>query len=232
MKNLSLEPSGNPPVSQANAKENKRDTAGIYAGFSSVCQDPAAPKKLDQRVRMTRKLFRQALTDLLREKPLQSITVKELCATAGVNRGTFYTHYTDLYNLMEQMEEEVYRELQEALQLLAEGSPECPTPFSLYMAVMGFIRKNSDMCAFLLSEHGDRTFLSKLFDVGREACIAAYAERFPQISLEDLNLFYDFVSSGCLGVFRKWIAGGMVPSETVVAQSLERIIAGAQEFLR
>ena len=41
----------------------------------------------DQRTRLTRMLIRQAFTSLLREKPVQSISVKELCERAGINRG-------------------------------------------------------------------------------------------------------------------------------------------------
>ena len=46
----------------------------------------------DRRTRVTRLLIRRAFTELLRRKPIQSITVKELCEEAGINRGTFYLH--------------------------------------------------------------------------------------------------------------------------------------------
>lgn len=220
--------------SRAFSPEHSAGGTGSNSPVSSLRKEPEKSRKIDQRVRMTRKLFRQALTELLQEKNLQSITVKELCEAAGVNRGTFYAHYADLYDLMEQIEDEIYEELQAALRILDESKsrPEGPTPFSLYAALMGFIRKNSDMCAFLLSEHGDRTFLGRLFEAGREACIQAYKEGFPSASREDLELFYDFVSSGCVGILRRWIGNGMVPSETSIAQSLEAMITGAQAFLR
>ena len=47
----------------------------------------------DQRTQLTYSLLRQAFTDLLKQKPIQRITVKELCQKAGVNRSTFYAHY-------------------------------------------------------------------------------------------------------------------------------------------
>ena len=50
-------------------------------------------KKEDGRVRITRQMIRTALLNLLREKPLQHITVRELCEKASINRGTFYAHY-------------------------------------------------------------------------------------------------------------------------------------------
>ena len=53
----------------------------------------------DHRSRITRLLIRRALTELLRQKPLQSITVKELCEVAGINRGTFYKLFTQRFGM-------------------------------------------------------------------------------------------------------------------------------------
>ncbi len=57
-------------------------------------------------------LIRGAFTDLLRQKPIQNITIKELCERAGINRGTFYSHYTDIYDLRDNIEDEMTREFQ------------------------------------------------------------------------------------------------------------------------
>ena len=69
----------------------------------------------DRRVRRTKARLRQALAQLLLEKDLSSITVRELTDLADVNRGTFYTHYRDLYDMLEQMEQEMFQELEDML---------------------------------------------------------------------------------------------------------------------
>ena len=69
----------------------------------------------DHRVRVTKLLIRKAFTSLLSEKPIESITVKELCALAGINRGTFYTHYQDIYELLGEIEEAMVSEIDAAL---------------------------------------------------------------------------------------------------------------------
>ena len=56
----------------------------------------------DRRVRRTRAQLRRALTELLEEKDIRSVTVRELTERADVNRGTFYAHYSDIYDLVEQ----------------------------------------------------------------------------------------------------------------------------------
>ena len=61
----------------------------------------------DHRTRVTKMLIRRAFMDLLKVKPMQSISIKELCEKAGVNRGTFYAHYASVHDLLKQMEDEM-----------------------------------------------------------------------------------------------------------------------------
>ena len=56
-------------------------------------------EKLDPRVIRTRRYLQDALLTLLTDKPLQSITVKDITDEATLNRATFYLHYTDKFDL-------------------------------------------------------------------------------------------------------------------------------------
>ena len=49
---------------------------------------------------MTKHLFRTALIELMQEKPFHKITIKEICEQADLNRTTFYLHYTDQTQLL------------------------------------------------------------------------------------------------------------------------------------
>jgi AcrR family transcriptional regulator len=68
----------------------------------------------DPRVRRTRKLLQQALSELLSEKELSSISVQDIAARADINRATFYTHFDDkfallTYSVQEQFKDELNR---------------------------------------------------------------------------------------------------------------------------
>jgi AcrR family transcriptional regulator len=65
----------------------------------------AQVKKEDRRVRRTKKLLTQALTELMQQKQVKEITVKELTDLADMNRGTFYLYYKDIYDMLESIEE-------------------------------------------------------------------------------------------------------------------------------
>lgn len=62
---------------------------------------------MDRRKRKTETAFKEALFHFLEKKELNRITVRELCEYADMNRGTFYLHYLDIYDLMERTEQEM-----------------------------------------------------------------------------------------------------------------------------
>src|SRR5699024_7000569 len=70
----------------------------------------------DLRTRSTRQVITDACLQLLRQKPVERITVKEVCALAQINRSTFYRQYKDCFDLMEQLEQRGLELLEELLQ--------------------------------------------------------------------------------------------------------------------
>ena len=73
-----------------------------------------------QRQTTTKSDLRNALSKLLLQQPFESITIRQLTETAGINRGTFYLHYVDKYDMFEQMKMDMMQELDS---LFVEGSP-------------------------------------------------------------------------------------------------------------
>ena len=67
-------------------------------------------KRQDSRTIQTKALIKQTLLDMLKKTAFDKITVSELCKIAGINRGTFYLHYCDLWAVLEELEEEALRE--------------------------------------------------------------------------------------------------------------------------
>ena len=113
----------------------------------------------DRRTRLTKSLIRRAFTDLLAEKSLQRITVREVCQRAGVNRSTFYAHYTDLYDLLTRIEEEMLEDFQQALApLLDPQLEEFPTPLQITTEIYRCLKENADVCTVTLGENGDKDF--------------------------------------------------------------------------
>ena len=70
---------------------------------------------MDLRIERTRKCIKDAFIDLRKTKPIEKISVKELAALACINKATFYSHYTDIYDLSEQLENETISSIVEKI---------------------------------------------------------------------------------------------------------------------
>ena len=72
--------------------------------------------KTDARVRYTKKVLRESLLYFLQFKSITEISVKEVCERAEINRATFYKHYKDCCDLLEQIcSREMAQQLHRAL---------------------------------------------------------------------------------------------------------------------
>ena len=78
-------------------------------------------KKIDQRVRLTQHLLKNALVQLMQEQHISKISIRAICEFAGINRSTFYVHYTDQYDLLKKVEQEVLDNLELFKALLSEN---------------------------------------------------------------------------------------------------------------
>ncbi|GAA0594388.1 TetR/AcrR family transcriptional regulator [Virgibacillus siamensis] len=67
--------------------------------------------KQDLRIIKTQENLRYALLKLLKSKPLESITIAELCRLAKINRGTFYLHYKDVHGVFKHYVEVIVEDL-------------------------------------------------------------------------------------------------------------------------
>ena len=169
-----------------------------------MAQSNEAPqKKEDRRVRRTKKLLTQALTQLLQEKQINEITVKELTDLADMNRGTFYLYYKDIFDMLEKIEDGLFEALDEIVSLHEHDDVSQQTK-PILLDLFRFIEENQEMCRVLLSPHGDMNFLHRLNKVVREKCLQMWPneEEKKDVTFE---YHYSFVVYGCVGVFRAWL---------------------------
>ena len=161
-------------------------------------------KKEDRRVRRTKKLLTQALTQLLQEKQINEITVKELTDLADMNRGTFYLYYKDIFDMLEKIEDGLFESLDEIVSLHEHDDVARQTA-PILLDLFHFIEDNQEMCRVLLSPHGDMNFLHRLNEVVREKCLRAWPNIRKEKGEADFDYHYSFVVFGCAGIIRAWV---------------------------
>ena len=85
---------------------------------------PSALPHPDLRIRRTRKLLTQALIELSAERPLETITVRDLTERAEVGYATFFRHYASIEDLLRGALQDLQSDLFELLPPLAGTAPE------------------------------------------------------------------------------------------------------------
>ena len=177
----------------------------------------APQKKEDRRVRRTKKLLTQALTQLLQEKQINEITVKELTDLADMNRGTFYLYYKDMFDMLEKIEDGLFEAL-DAIISLHEHDDVSQQTKPILLDLFHFIEENQEMCRVLLSPHGDMNFLHRLNEVVREKCLKAWPDIRKEKGEADFDYHYSFVVFGCAGIIRAWVNRNCPESAEIMAE--------------
>ena len=171
-------------------------------------------EKIDRRILKTKERIRDVFIELLSEKPLKSITVKELTGRADINRATFYLHYNDVFDLLEQLEHEII----EQFEIICESFNQVFTDeefVDVFVRLLEFIRDNNKLCSAHLALNGERGLCEKLVKTVTDRCFdrqqyTAYG--------------FAFVLAGTGGVIYEWIFGGMNESSRTVAEQTLSII--------
>ena len=178
----------------------------------------------DHRTRVTKMLIRRAFTDLLRVKPVQSISIKELCEKAGVNRGTFYAHYQSVHDLLVQMEDEMLAEINEVLSALLPADGKDVSSLRISTELFQCLKDNADLCIVTLGDFGDKSFAHAHAQHGLGEVLWRLLPLLPRRLSQEIAYFYAFVSEGCIGLLRRWLREGMTTSAEDIAALAEKLM--------
>ncbi len=154
-------------------------------------------EKTDRRVKYTKALLKGALVELLKDHHISKISVTTLCDTADVNRSTFYSHYTDQFDLLRQVEDEVMSNLKNYLEQYVDD--RMPITEQNLKGILEYAKANSDLFAVLLGENCDHAFHNDLMQLVKLIPF--------QYNAADSKKEYllTFAITGCISVLYKWL---------------------------
>ena len=176
----------------------------------------------DLRVRRTHKLLWEALMAELSERPIEEITVSDICERAMVHRTTFYKHYEDKYALLEQGIRQMYDDL------LAEEEHLPPSAYSVEHPPPYFIRlfehaaQHQRFYKLMLCGEGIGRFQKLLKEYITEVVSAKVGELPPANHLfaVPIDMHAHFVSGATLSLMAWWLEHDMPYSPHQMAQYL------------
>lgn len=160
---------------------------------------------------------RQNLIDgfwaLYGEKRIEKITVKEITQRAGYNRGTFYEYFTDVYDVLEQLEESLIPTIHE-LPPISMPDQNAEMPIDRFMAIY---EQNSKYYSVLLGDDGDPAFASKLKNSTKPVIRQAFLGKYDTNPIE-FDFILEFVLSGMIGIMSYWFREDKIlPAEDLVS---------------
>ena len=173
----------------------------------------------DRRVIKTKRAIKNVFMELLKEKPLSKISVAEISRGADLGRGTFYLHYTGVYDLYNKIENEVYSEL---IEIYDETYPDDGTrDFTKSIeTITKYIADNKDVFLLLTGSGVDGNPMRKMKEIFSKKLLQK--EYTLNVSKYD-EIESLFIVSGVIGVLEDWITAGLIIPQKEIADILCKI---------
>ena len=180
---------------------------------------------MDRRVRKTKRQLRIALMELMTQKHVNEISVRELADHADINRGTFYIHYKDVGDLLQQLEDEIADQLLQICRNHAENYAEDHSKYPFLTDLFRLIQDNADLCKVLLGNNGSRPFVERLCRIVYNNYLFDYLKLFYPVDERGLTYFCSFIVPGFLSSALAWLYGN--GKET--AEEMARLVGAIVE---
>lgn len=170
-----------------------------------------------RRTQYTRRAMQDALVELLADKPIGRITVKELCDRADVNRSTFYAHYDGIEDLLHDIENDTIDWVSGALEQLLE-QPDPDSMRHIVEHICRYIADNRSHLRILMSPKADVGFQQQLLGlIYGHGDIAAQLQ--PQgTDPAEAEMRVRFAVSGSIGLLQHWLATDLEAAPETVAR--------------
>ena len=183
----------------------------------------SSPEKTDLRVIKTKKAIRNAFAELLSEKDIQKITIKDIADAAVINRKTFYNYYAGVYSVVDEIENEIIMAFIDALrdadfkQLLHE-------PYEIFKKLTTIINSDFDFYSHLMKMDSNTSLISKIIQA-LEVNIKKSSSEQISMNKSTLDLVFDYAIAGMITVYQKWFNSDRTESIEEISKALSIIVS-------
>ena len=169
----------------------------------------------NNRYQETEKRIKESLLTLLETSRVEKITIKQVCAGAGIHRSSFYLHFADIYEVMEKIENEFSQKL---LQIFLEYISQNGIDRALVQAIFEFVKENEVFYRTFLAGNTEISVF-KLAEQSRLTEVMPEIRERTGLQLYDgTDLHMVFFAKGLEGVIRKWVENGCKISPEIMTE--------------
>ncbi|WP_256256355.1 TetR/AcrR family transcriptional regulator [Paenibacillus sp. BC26] len=172
-------------------------------------------------------MLRDALIDLLEEKGLEAITIRDLMQQAGLHRSTFYLHYRDKYDLLELSKEDMLNEILgivndiDPIQLMKHAARNEPDP--VFQKLFEFFTLHAIFFKVLLGPKGDPAYPIQIRSIMEKLIYSKLSIIQSEQIAMPREYIIAYLASANLGVIQHWLAHGMQISTREMALLITRM---------
>ena len=178
-------------------------------------------RKENQRIALTRRLLQEGMLRLLSQEKLEDISVTALCKESGINRATFYNHYTSPVQLLEEMQHDLVCKLVEL------NPPVTTLEETLEHTEKSCIllKENSTLFHILVRYHADRDLEQIITAIAAHYDSHRMNLAFTHMSSDEMRLVSSYLYSGCYALIREWLISSIDKSPREIAELLVNIVS-------
>lgn len=176
-------------------------------------------RKQPQITAQTKENLVDAFWSLYCEQRIEKITVKDIANKAGYNRGTFYEYFTDVYDVLNYIENSLIPTLDELPPVsMPTGSLGMPLDsfFELY-------KLNNKYYSVLLGDKGDPAFASKLKNSIKPTLVNVFADK-PNVNKMELDYIIEYTLSAMIGLMSYWFKQSNPLSNSELFKLINRLM--------
>jgi len=181
--------------------------------------------KGNRRIIYTKKAIKESLIELLHDKEIHEITVIDICKKADINRGTFYTHYKDAYNLLQSIEDELFDQI---LKYVIETPIETHLN-TLLLNVFELISQNRSLCKILFYKQRGSKILDRILYIAHKVDIEKLVGNL-EINEVYLDYLIKYSIGGILSIIQTWLENDLKESPADLVKFLNDIVNYRQHF--
>lgn len=172
-------------------------------------------KKVDRRVIYTKRAIRDSFVSLIQQKPIEKISVTEICKLADINRGTFYSHYSDPYALRKSLEQELVDAITERVETLGVANLSLEQSMQLF-------KSQKELCRIFAGPYADKAALLDIIDQQASCFIGNREDYLANITGREYDYLVKLVASSITIVIKQWIDNGLEDDPQRIADILNQ----------
>lgn len=161
----------------------------------------------DKRVIRTKKAIRAALFKIMESKDITSITISELTTLANVNRRTFYTHYNNITDILDETESDIVDSVSRVISKF-DSSSLVDSTYTLFIELNRLVTEEYGFYFHLMQSDFRGVLVSRMKSVLKSSADNILGRFTITAEEKYVMLLSSFINGGFLNLFQEWNKSG------------------------